>query len=47
MKNSAVKPWGKSESEKALMKLKTQLINQGFYTKHSTKTLTKKGTKND
>lgn len=47
MKNSEVKPWEKSESEKALMKLKALLRNQEFYTKHSTKTLTKKGTKND
>ena len=47
MKNSAVKPWEKSESEKALMKLKAQLKSQEFHTKNSTKTLTKKGTKND
>lgn len=47
MKNLTVKPWEKSEKEKALMKLKAQLRNQEFYTKHSIKTLTNKGTKND
>lgn len=46
MKNSTLKPWEKSESEKALIKLKAQQRTQEFYTKHSTKNSTKEGTKN-
>ena len=46
MKNSTLKPWEKSKNERALMKLKIQQKIQESYTKYSTNTLTKEGTKN-